>query len=104
VSPLFDHGLSDVPATLIVTAECDPLRDDGERHTEALRQAGVTVELRRYRGMIHGFFQMTGALERSRQLHRELGDWMHEAADQAQRVTARGRTCRCSSEHEEVNR
>jgi len=86
VSPLFDRGLGGVPATLIVTAECDPLRDDGERHAEGLRQAGVTVELRRYRGMIHGFFQMTGALEASRRLHRELGDWMRQAADQAQRV------------------
>ena len=76
VSPLFDRGLGGVPATLIVTAECDPLRDDGERHAEGLRQAGVTVELRRYPGMIHGFFQMTGALEGSRRLHRELGDWM----------------------------
>jgi acetyl esterase len=81
VSPLFDPGLSDVPATLIVTAECDPLRDDGECHARGLRQAGVTVELRRYPGMIHGFFQMTGALERSRRLHRELGEWMREAAD-----------------------
>ena len=89
VSPLFDRGLSDVPATLIVTAECDPLRDDGERHAKGLRQAGVTVELRRHPGMIHGFFQMTGALERSRRLHRELGDWMREAADQAQRVPVR---------------
>jgi hypothetical protein len=80
VSPLFDHGLGDVPATPIVTAECDPLRDDGERHAKALRQAAVAVELRRYRGMIHGFFQMTGALEGSRRLHRELGDWMREAA------------------------
>ena len=87
VSPLFDRRLSDVPATLIVTAECDPLRDDGERYAECLRGAGVTVELRRYRGMIHGFFQMTGALEGSRRLHRELADWMREAADQAQRVT-----------------
>ena len=87
VSPLFDRGLSEVPATLIVTAECDPLRDDGERYAECLRGAGVTVEPRRYRGMIHGFFQMTGALEGSRRLHRELADWMREAADQAQRVT-----------------
>ena len=87
VSPLFDHSLGDVPATLIVTAECDPLRDDGERHATGLREAGVAVELRRYQGMIHGFFQMTGALEGSRRLHRELGDWVREAADQAQRLT-----------------
>ena len=83
VSPLFDRSLSDLPATLIVTAECDPLRDDGERHATGLRRAGVAVDLRRYPGMIHGVFQMTGALEGSRRLHRELGDWMREAADQA---------------------
>jgi acetyl esterase len=87
VSPLFDRDLSDVPATLIVTAECDPLRDDGERHAKGLREAGVSVELRRYQGMIHGFFQMTGALQGSQRLHRELGDWIREAADQAQRAT-----------------
>jgi acetyl esterase len=68
-----------------VTAECDPLRDDGERYAEGLRQAGVPVELRRYPGMIHGFFQMTRALECSRRLHCELGNWMREAADQAKR-------------------
>lgn len=87
VSPLFDKGLSDVPATLIVTAECDPLRDDGERYARALREAGAAVELRRYQGMIHGFFQMTRALEGSRRLHRELGLWMREAAGQARRAT-----------------
>ncbi len=80
VSPLFDRDLGDLPATLIVTAECDPLRDDGERHAAHLREAGVPVELRRYPGMIHGFFQMTGALAASRRLHRELGDWMRAAA------------------------
>ena len=76
VSPLFDDVPDRLPATLIVTAECDPLRDDGERHAKRLRTAGVDVELRRYPGMIHGFFQMTGALEGSRRLHRELGDWI----------------------------
>jgi len=86
VSPLFDLGLPDMPPTLIATAECDPLRDDGERYAKGLRGTGASVELRRYRGMIHGFFQMTGAIEGSRRLHRELGDWMREAADHAQRV------------------
>jgi len=87
VSPLFDEGLSDVPATLIVTAECDPLRDDGEYYAKALQKAGVAVELRRYQGMIHGFFQMTRALEGARRLHRELGEWMREAVGQAPRAT-----------------
>ena len=78
--PLFDRSLGGVPDTLIVTAECDPLRDDGERHADHLRRAGVTVELRRYEGMIHGFFQLTGVLEGSRRLHRDLGDWIRGAA------------------------
>jgi acetyl esterase len=87
VSPLFDRDLAKLPATLVVTAQCDPLRDEGERHAENLREAGVKVELRRYPGMIHGFFQMTGALEGSRQLHRELGDWMQTHAGQARRAS-----------------
>jgi acetyl esterase len=81
VSPLFDRDVGGLPPTLIVTAACDPLRDDGEHHATALREAGVPVELRRYPGMIHGFFQMTGALEGSRRLQRELGDWMRGHAD-----------------------
>ena len=76
---IMDRDLGCMPPTLIVTAECDPLRDDGERHADNLRRAGVPVELRRYDGMIHGFFQMTGALEGSRRLHRELAAWMRPA-------------------------
>jgi acetyl esterase len=86
VSPLFDRNLGELPATLIITAECDPLRDEGERHAEHLREVGVPVQLRRYPRMIHGFFQMTGALAGSRQLHRQLGEWMRSHADQSQRA------------------
>ena len=80
-SPRFERGLGELPVTLIVTAECDPLRDDGEHHANTLREAGVQVDLRRYRGTIHGFFQMTGALASARRLHRELGDWMRAHAE-----------------------
>lgn len=50
------HGL---PPTILVTAEFDPLRDEGEELAVRLQRAGVDVKSRRYRGMIHGFANMT---------------------------------------------
>ena len=85
-SPLFDRDLAKLPATLVVTAQCDPLRDEGERTRREPARSRGKGRAGRYPGMIHGFFQMTGALEGSRQLHRELGDWMQTHAGQARRA------------------
>jgi hypothetical protein len=59
-----------------VTAECDPLLDEGETYADGLRRASLDVELRRYPSMIHGFFQMTAALDAAQRLHDALAQWL----------------------------
>lgn len=58
VSPLFEPDLGGLPTALIVTAEHDPLRDDGEEFAARLEAAGTPVLLRREPAMIHGFLTL----------------------------------------------
>jgi acetyl esterase len=61
-SPLLAADLSGLPAAFILTAECDPLRDEGEAYGRRLEEAGVPVDVKRYAGMPHGFFSFGAAL------------------------------------------
>ncbi len=79
LSPIMHPRHDGLPPATIITAEFDPLRDDGEQYRDVLRAAGVAVEHQRYDGMVHGFFgmgdqidagktavsQVAGALKRS---------------------------------------
>ena len=62
-SPMNAKDFRGLPPTMIITAECDPLRDQGEAYARKLQVAGVPVEWKRYEGMIHPFFQFGGILD-----------------------------------------
>jgi acetyl esterase/lipase len=58
VSPLRETDFSNQPETMIITAEFDPLRDEGEAYGKKLLQAGIKVEIHRLSDAIHGFFSL----------------------------------------------
>ena len=66
-APLVAQNLSGVPPALIITAECDPLCDEGAAYAQRLKEAGVPTTYSCYDGMIHGFFALPTMLDKGKQ-------------------------------------
>jgi acetyl esterase len=76
VSPIKRKDLSGLPPALIVTAECDPLRDEGELYGRNLDQAGVPVTIQRYESAAHGFVQYFSWLPEFQGVFAETADFI----------------------------
>jgi acetyl esterase len=81
VSPLRATDLAGLPPALIAVAGYDVLRDDGVAYAQALRDAGVDVQLDRYDDMPHGFVRWGGIVERGGELVRSLSAFARTALD-----------------------
>ena len=74
-SPVLAPSLAGLAPAIVITAECDVLRDEGVRYAKALAAAGVPTEHRDYAGMIHGFAPLSHAIASAR----DAQDWIARA-------------------------
>jgi len=78
-SPSRAADLSRLPPALLITAEFDVLRDEGEEYARQLQAAGVDAKLRRYDGMIHGFIRRYPFFDQGRAAIAEIGQELRTA-------------------------
>ena len=77
-SPALVENLKGFPDTYLLTAEFDPLRDEGEAFAKKLEENGVNVTLKRYDGAIHGFFGMALFGRKGIQAVTDLGSYLQK--------------------------
>ena len=82
-SPSRSDSLAGLPPALVLSAECDPMRDEGEDYARALQAAGVPVELHRLRGLVHGAYNMSAFVPKVTEFNRALAGFLQKLTDHA---------------------
>ncbi len=78
-SPLLAPSLAGLPPALVITAELDPLRDEGEAYAASLQEAGVATTLHRYNGLPHMSFQLSAISAEARKMLAEASAAVRKA-------------------------
>ena len=86
-APLRASSLAGLPPTLLVTAQYDPLRDEGEHYGAALVRAGVTVTMKRWLDVNHGFFFFPGVVDSATAAVDEASAWARAVFARCRRQT-----------------
>jgi acetyl esterase len=79
VSPLFARDLTDVAPALIITADHDPLHDEGDEYASKLKAANIAVDHTCWTGMVHGLASMAGVLDAGKVLIDQVGAALRKA-------------------------
>jgi acetyl esterase len=75
-SPARAKTLAGLPPAYVLTAGADPLRDEGDEYAKRLKEAGVSVTYRHFKGQFHGFFTMGKLLQQANVAAGEIGAWL----------------------------
>ena len=76
VSPKYESSFEGLAPAFILTAQFDPLLDDGFNYYNQLREAGNQVMYKEYPGLIHGFFNLPGAAPQAMQAYHDIAAFM----------------------------
>ena len=78
VSPLFETDFSGLAPAFVITAEFDPLLDDGKSYADKMNAAGVQVRYTEYKGLVHGFLNILGIDPLAMKAFKDIRDFIRE--------------------------
>jgi len=80
-SPMMAQSLQGLPPAIVITAENDPLRDEGEAYAKRLADEGVSVDFKRFDGVTHEFFGLAGAVSKAKEALKLATDGLKKVFD-----------------------